>query len=51
MPEKSKPNGPVKKEIKEILRNKPKVEEVEVTLKYEKEELKDVNGHKWKGVM
>jgi len=40
---------PVQKQIKEALQQPPKVEEVEVKLKYEVEEkLEDVNKHKWK---
>ena len=43
---------PVEKQIKEALQQPPKVEEVEVKLKYEmKEKLEDVNKHKWKGTM
>lgn len=42
----------VDKQIKEVLNQAPKVEEVEVKLKYEMpEELNDVNKHKWKGIM
>lgn len=42
----------VDKQIKEVLNQAPKVEEVEVKLKYEMpEELPDVNKHKWKGTM
>lgn len=40
------------KQIKEVLNQPPKVEEVEVKLKYEMpKELEDVNKHKWKGTM
>lgn len=46
---------PVAKQIKQVLQQPPKVEEVEVKLKYEMPEnngeLKDVNSHKWKGEM
>jgi len=45
----------IDKQIKQVLRQPPKVEEVEVKLKYEMPEkngeLKDVNSHKWKGEM
>ena len=42
----------VDKQVKEVLNQAPKVEEVEVKLKYEMpEELDDVNKHKWKGMM
>jgi hypothetical protein len=42
----------VDKQVKEVLSQAPKVEEVEVKLKYEMpEELEDVNKHKWKGEM
>jgi metal-sulfur cluster biosynthetic enzyme len=42
----------VDKQVKEVLNQSPKVEEVEVKLKYEMpEELEDVNKHKWKGEM
>jgi len=40
------------KQINEVLNHPPKVEEVEVKLKYEMpEKLEDVNKHKWKGTM
>ena len=40
------------KQVKEVLKQVPEVEEVEVKLKYEKpKELEDVNKHKWKGEM
>ena len=42
----------VDKQVKEVLKQVPEVEEVEVKLKYEKpEEMEDVNKHKWKGTM
>jgi metal-sulfur cluster biosynthetic enzyme len=42
----------VNKQVKEVLNQAPKVEEVEVKLKYKMpEEMKDVNKHKWKGEM
>ena len=45
----------IDKQIKQVLRQPPEVEEVEVKLKYEMTEkngeLKDVNSHKWKGEM
>ncbi len=42
----------VNKQVKEVLNQAPKVEEVEVKLKYEMpEEVEDVNKHKWKGEM
>jgi metal-sulfur cluster biosynthetic enzyme len=42
----------VNKQVKEVLNQAPKVEEVEVKLKYEMpEEMEDVNKHKWKGEM
>lgn len=47
-----KPN--VDKQIKQVLKQPAKVEEVEVTLKYEmpeEDKPDDVNKHKWKGTM
>ena len=48
-------NLKIEKQIKQVLRQPPEVEEVEVKLKYEMPEkngeLKDVNSHKWKGEM
>lgn len=44
----------VDKQIKQVLKQPAKVEEVEVTLKYEMPEdemPEDVNKHKWKGTM
>jgi metal-sulfur cluster biosynthetic enzyme len=42
----------VDKQVKEVLKQAPKVEEVEVKLKYEMpEDMEDVNKHKWKGEM
>lgn len=42
----------IDKQVKEVLKQTPKVEEVEVKVKYEMpEELEDVNKHKWKGSM
>lgn len=44
----------IDKQIKQVLNQPPKVEEVEVKLKYEMPEEKmpeDVNKHKWKGTM
>ena len=40
----------VDKQVKEVLKQAPKVEEVKVKLKYEMpEDMEDVNKHKWKG--
>lgn len=42
----------VDKQVKEVLKQPAKVEEVEVTLKYKMpEKMEDVNKHKWKGKM